>query len=259
MPRVSTGRFVPASMRRLVHAVRSATGLLHPTASLPAQGLPADLKRLFPDGATNVFDVGAYIGEFAALIHVVFPTARVWCFEPFAASCERIHTRFSGADWANVRNVGLSDRSGSADLIVGDERSTNSIVSPVVTNGRFEAPSLRVPVQLTTLASCASEILDGDSHISILKVDTEGNDLLVLRGGEDLLRSGRIEAVHVEVMFIEHFKDAAGFVEICQYLQQFGYRLFSFYDLKRNAQGQLRYGNALFLSPHRQGFAGIAR
>lgn len=246
-------------MGRLVRAVQRATRLFQPVVSLPTQGLASELKGLFPDGTTNVFDVGAYTGEFAALIHGVFPTARVWCFEPFAASYERLRARFSGADWATVENVGLSDRSGTAELIVGDDRSTNSIVSPVVNHGSFEADVLRVPVALKTLSGCAKEMLGRDPQISILKVDTEGNDLAVLRGGEDLLRSGSIEAVHVEVMFIEHFKGAAGFVDICQYLQQFGYRLFSLYDLKRNAQGQLRYGNALFLSPRRQAFAGVAR
>jgi FkbM family methyltransferase len=159
----------------------------------------------------------------------------------------------------SVQNIGLSDRGGTAELIVGEDRSTNSIVSPVVNNGAFPLGLPRVPVQLKTLSSCAEEMLVGHPRISILKIDTEGNDLPVLRGGEDLLRNGWIEAVHVEVMFIEHFKGAAGFFEICEYLRQFGYRLFAFYDLKRNAQGQLRYGNAVFLSPQRQAFAGIAR
>jgi FkbM family methyltransferase len=259
MSDVSTRRIVPAGIRGWVRSIRSASGLFQPPAVVPAQGLAADLERLFPDGAANAFDVGAYVGEFAALVHRTFPNARVWCFEPFADSYERIRTRFAGADWITVENVALSDRSGTAELIIGDDRSTNSIVSPVVDRGVFGTASVRVPVPVKTLSMCAREIFAEHPHLSILKVDTEGNDLAVLRGGEDLLRNGSIDAIHVEVMFIEHFKGAAGFVEICAYLQQFGYRLFSLYDLKRNPQGQLRYGNALFLSPHRQGFAGVAR
>ena len=233
---------------------------MQPAAPLPAQGLAGDLQRLFPDGVTTVFDVGAYVGEFAALIHEVFPAARVWCFEPFPESYERIRAQFSGADWLVAHNLGLSDRSGTAELIVGADRKTNSLVSPVVTNGVFEAGLPSLPVQLKTLSDCATELLPAsDRHLSIVKIDTEGNDLRVLRGGEPLLRNGAVEALHVEVMFMEHFKGAPGFVEISSYLQQFGYRLFSMYDLKRNAQGQLRFGNALFLSPHRQTFAGVAR
>ena len=249
-----------ANMGRLVHAFRAAKKRLQPPAPQPLQGLAADLQRLFPDGVTNVFDVGAYVGEFAALVHEVFPTARVWCFEPFVESYERIRHQFAGADWLAAHNVGLSDRSGTAELIVGARPKTNSLVSPVVTNGVFEAGRPRVPVQLTTLSESTAELLgSGDPHLSIVKIDTEGHDLQVLRGGEALLRNGAIEALHVEVMFIEHFKGAPGFIEISSYLQQFGYRLFSLYDLKRNSQGQLRFGNALFLSPHRQTFAGVAR
>ena len=245
-------------MGRLVDAFRSATRRLQPTA--PAQGLAGDLQRLFPDGVTTIFDVGAYVGEFATLIHEVFPTARVWCFEPFVESYERIRRQFAGADWLVAHNVGLSDRSGTAELIIGANRKTNSLVSPVVTNGAFDAGRPRVSVHLTTLTQCVAELLSAsDPHLSIVKIDAEGHDLQVLRGGEALLRKGVIEALHVEVMFIEHFNGAPGFIEISSYLQQFGYRLFSLYDLKRNSQGQLRFGNALFLSPHRQTFAGVAR
>jgi FkbM family methyltransferase len=245
-------------MRDLVATVRSRF-FQSAAAAVPVQGLARDLSGLFPDGAPRVFDVGAYTGEFAALVHSVFPAARVWCFEPFTASYERLRTRFAGSDWMTAHNVALSDREGTADLIIGDDESTNSLVSPVMTNGVFAEGSRRLPVQLNTLASSAKEILGADQHISILKVDTEGNDLRVLKGGENLLREALIEAIHVEVMFIEHFKGGARFLDMCQYLDQFGYRLFSLYDLKRNAQGQLRYGNALFLSPHRQAFAGVAR
>ena len=245
---------------RFVRALRSATRHLQPAAAQPAaQGLAGDLQRLFPDGVDTVFDVGAYVGEFATLVHDLFPTARVWCFEPFPESYERIRRQFAGADWLVAQNVGLSERSGQAELLIGPDRRTNSLVSPVITNGKFEADLPRIAVPLKTLSGCAGELLDPGDRLSIVKIDTEGNDLPVLRGGEDLLRDGSIEALHVEVMIMEHFKGAPGFVEISSYLQQFGYRLFSLYDLKRNAQGQLRFGNALFLSPHRQPFAGVAR
>ena len=196
-------------MGRLVHVFRSAARRLQPAAGLPAQGLAGDLQRLFPDGVSNVFDVGAYVGEFAALVHEVFPTARVWCFEPFVESYERIRHQFAGAAWLVAHNVGLSDRSGTAELIVGARPKTNSLVSSVVTNGAFESGRPRVPVQLTTLSECTAKLLGAsDPHLSIVKIDTEGHDLQVLRGGEELLRNGAVEALHVEVMFIEHFKGA---------------------------------------------------
>jgi len=248
---------VPGTMKDLIGVIRSR--LSHSTSALPVQGLAHDLSGLFPDGATHVFDVGGYTGEFAALVHAVFPRARVWSFEPFTESYERLRTRFSGDEWFTARNVALSDREGTADLILGEDQSTNSLVSPVITNGVFPTNVRRLPVQLKTLSICANELLGSDPHISILKVDTEGNDLQVLKGGEHLLRAGRIDAIHVEVMFIEHFKGAPGYLDMCNYLDAFGYRLFSLYDLKRNPQGQLRYGNALFLSPPRQAFAGVAR
>jgi FkbM family methyltransferase len=248
-----------SGVKRLVHAVwpTAQPGSVRAVADPP--GLASDLKRLFPDGVTTVFDVGAYKGEFAALIHGAFPAARVWCFEPFPASYQGIVTRFAGQSWVRIENYAMSSQDGTAELMIGADLSTNSIVSPVVNHGAFATDVPRIPVPVRTLSQCATELLGDQASISILKVDTEGNDLRVLEGGEDLLRAGRIDAVHAEVMFIEHFKGAPGFLEIGEYLQRFKYRLYSLYDLKRNPQGQLRYGNALFISPARQPFAGVAR
>ena len=247
------------AVRDVVDIVRSAARPSGGTTSARSEGLAFDLQRLFPDGAPTIFDVGGYVGEFAALVHEVFPQARVFSFEPFPDSYDRITNRFRKAGWLTVENIGLSNAAGSADLIIGEDGSTNSIVSAVVTKGSYDASRPRVSIRLDTLSNRARALLRDDPRISILKVDTEGNDLKVLQGGENLLHRGAIEAVHVEVMFMEHFKGAPGFVEICAYLQRFDYRLFSLYDLKRNAHGQLRFGNAVFLSPHRQTFAGVAR
>src|SRR5688572_26419106 len=156
-------------VRDVVDVVRSAARPFGRTTSVGAEGLAFDLQRLFPDGAQIIFDVGGYIGEFAALVHDVFPQSRVCSFEPFDASYDRISQRFKGAAWITVENIGMSDSPGSADLIIGEDGSTNSIVSPVVTNGSYDASRPRVSIRLDTLSNRARALLGEDPRISILK------------------------------------------------------------------------------------------
>ncbi|MCX7714024.1 MAG: hypothetical protein N2035_10255 [Chthoniobacterales bacterium] len=63
-----------------------------------------------------------------------------------------------------------------------------------------------------------------------------------------LLRTGNIPLIFTEIMFIPHYAGAPLFHEIWSYLSHFAYSLFDIYELHRAENGQLRYGDAIFLS-----------
>ena len=56
--------------------------------------------------------------------------------------------------------------------------------------------------------------------IDLLKIDTEGLDLEVLRSGESLIKSGSIEYIKIEINCIEN-----NLAEIVNYLTEFNYAL----------------------------------
>jgi hypothetical protein len=80
-------------------------------------------------------------------------------------------------------------------------------------------------------------------------MDVEGCELKVLRGLSRKLRGGCIRLIYAEVMFVPHYEGGCLFHEVSDFLCQSGYSLFDLYDLKRAGNGQLRWGNAIFLSP----------
>jgi FkbM family methyltransferase len=138
----------------------------------------------------TVVDVGANCGAATVYFAQCYPDATIHALEPAAASFALL-TR-NTRPYANVRlhNVGLHSREGRAPLYAGAIDSvTASIYSRDGKNSEgSETVELRTP---------ASWIADhGITSIDVLKVDTEGNELVVLEGFRELLAD--VKLVYVE-------------------------------------------------------------
>jgi len=82
-----------------------------------------------------------------------------------------------------------------------------------------------------------------------LKLDIEGSELTALRGASEKLAHHSIELIYTEIMFVPHYEGGPMFYELCSFLSNFNYTLFNVYNLKRAVNRQLRWGNAIFVSP----------
>ncbi|MBC7284827.1 FkbM family methyltransferase [Hoeflea sp.] len=149
------------------------------------------------------FDIGANQGDWTLALIEAFISREgntdrleAHAFEPVPATRERLTERVRAMVSKNVHisPVALSDRTGSFDMaVMSDTGGTNSLV--------YDKEMARqalgfVPVELTTLdLYCAEASID---HIHIVKCDTEGNDLAVMRGAAGLLAEGRIDVFQFE-------------------------------------------------------------
>ncbi|MBU0970059.1 MAG: FkbM family methyltransferase, partial [Proteobacteria bacterium] len=108
-----------------------------------------------------------------------------------------------------------------------------------ITN-EFEVQSLSVP---SIIKKQSLEKID------ILKIDTEGYDLEVLKGSLDLLKSQAIGVVMTEVFFVPYRVNQAFFWDIATFMSQQGYHFVNLYDTRDTHQGRLYTGNGLWVSP----------
>ena len=92
--------------------------------------------------------------------------------------------------------------------------------------------------------TCEEEI----SHIDLLKIDTEGFDLEVLRGAQQMLDAGKISFVQVEVGFHPDNTCHVSFDKIRDFLFLREYCLFGLYEqqLEWTGEAKLRFANAVF-------------
>jgi hypothetical protein len=86
--------------------------------------------------------------------------------------------------------------------------------------------------------------------IDVLKTDTEGYDLEVLKGAESLLNQGRIHFVYSEVTFAPENKQNTQFFPVYEFLTHKGFRFLGLYETYalHFYREKLSFCNALFVN-----------
>jgi FkbM family methyltransferase len=156
------------------------------------------LKRTCKEGATValiesrlrsgmvVFDVGANVGYVTLVAaRCVGPAGRVVAFEPTPAVRGRLLENISlnGLRNVSVESVALSDRNGEATFYINnapEESEGNSLMVGALSDN----PKTVIVVTRTLDQQVASMDL---RHVDLLKLDVEGSELRVLRGGAQIL------------------------------------------------------------------------
>ncbi len=206
-------------------------------------------KRLLGEAADLViFDVGAYVGEVAATYKRIFPRSTIYCFEPFPDSFNSL-CRLCRDESIIAHQIAFSDKEGKATFHINVDLSCNSLLPPTESDFKcYSAKSIKdgeIQVETNTLDNfCAGA---GISCVDILKLDVEGAEVKVLEGASRMLSKQAIKIVYSEVMFIPHYTEGCLFHELTSFLNKRGYTLFNLYHLKSAGNGQLRWGNAIFL------------
>jgi len=141
------------------------------------------VRSLVKDGMRCV-DVGANIGYYSLLFSsLVGERGKVWAFEPEPTNFGELlkNIELNGASNIVVSCKAISHRSGRAKLYVSPTESGAHSLIPCRRQNKGA-----IEVELATLDG----LFYPHTPIDFLKVDTEGNDMLVVAGGEFLLRNG---------------------------------------------------------------------
>src|SRR5262249_23102767 len=158
----------------------------------PVDSLAHHLQTLLSELAIDlVLDVGAHEGEFAGLLREIGYTGDIISFEPVAASFEKLTRSRQGDSRWRGRNHALGSEDGHLDLNIYEGSVFNSFLNP---EGASPFAKQRIVgterVAVRRLESALDEILADRSHARIfLKMDTQGYDLIVLRGAGARLES----------------------------------------------------------------------
>lgn len=213
---------------------------------------PFEVQKRLLGGAADlvIFDVGAYVGEVAATYKRLFPQSTIYCFEPFPDSFHKLNRLCRDAS-IKAHQIAFSDKEGKTTFNINVDLSCNSLLPPTESDFKcYSAKSIKdgeIQVETNTLDNfCAGDEI---ACIDILKLDVEGAEVKVLDGASSMLSKQAIKLIYSEVMFIPHYTNGCLFHELTAFLNKHGYTLLNFYHLKSAKNGQLRWGNAIFLSP----------
>jgi FkbM family methyltransferase len=187
-----------------------------------------------------IYDVGANLGQSVHRFRNLFPNATLHAFEPSPATFRDLEVAASGMHGVVLVNAGVGATPGRMELIERDQRDMSSFLDTDVSGWSEEVA--RTPVEVVTLDEYAR------GRIDLLKSDTQGFDLEVLRGAESLIRSHRIGLVFLEVNFAPLYVGQPRFDELLGWLLDRGLELVGVYNLYSKGH-RAGWCDVLFIDP----------
>ena len=162
----------------------------------------------------------------------------IYGFDPDKEECKRL-TELYDNDNIKLVPIGLDEKSGNKILYLTKEPGCSSLYAPNK-NLTSNYPALscakevaQVEVSLTSLDEWAKSI--SLKYIDYMKIDTQGAELSILKGGKMILPTMRY--LEVEVEFNPIYDGQPTFSDIDIYLRKFGFVLWKFSNFVHYSQG----------------------
>jgi FkbM family methyltransferase len=199
------------------------------------------------------------------------PNALLVGFDPDPVECARLNAAAGDRESERYEPFALGERPGRAVLNLTRDPQSSSLYPPnPATLARYpelwrHQPVSTEPVELTTIDAWAASA--GVGQLDALKVDVQGAELDVLRGGQSMLAGARI--VEAEVEFQELYSGQPLFCDVVSFMREQGLELWRLRELhhcglapagrgepvfgvgdyveRTRLGGQLAWGNAVFV------------
>ena len=170
------------------------------------------------------FDIGANLGLFTVTAaRQVGSTGRVYAFEPSQREAAFLQRNLELNHLHNVTVVtlALGDRTGSAQFAIAADGGNNSLL-------KNDHPQQQIvgwqTVMVTTLDEFIAEY--GISHVDLIKIDVEGGELGVLRGGEQVLKCSLPPTLLIEFCDVTAAAFESSGRQLFEALVAYGYDMF---------------------------------
>jgi FkbM family methyltransferase len=198
-----------------------------------------DIDRLLVNWQPEiVFDIGANKGQTAIAFNKKWPKAKIFSFEPVSDTFEELQANTSKVSNVESFNLAMGSECGQGSIKLFGKSSSN--LASLDSRFTKKPDSNYETVTITTVNDfCNNKSI---SKINLLKIDTEGHDLEVLKGSIGLLKKNKIDTIFVEFSM----RTTPGKVTLCEiydFLKDYKMICTGIYDQHFG----LYYGNAFFI------------
>jgi len=141
---------------------------------------------------TCIVDVGANVGATALFFAATYPTADIFCYEPSPSNLEFLKQNTDGLEKIHIFEYGLNDHDSKLKLYLGRSQCLQHSIHPSI-----EVTERHEAIEVRKASVALAEILSGRC---ILKIDTEGCEVPVLRDLESLFEA-------VDIIYLEYHSE----------------------------------------------------
>lgn len=196
-----------------------------------------------------IFDVGAHHGETASVFSNLFPSADLYCFEPFEESFVELRKNSSNYPTATLEQIGLSDSSGMHEFHSNANSATNSLLQLEDRAANIWANNSLVAIKKVDCNFLTLDKYIEDKNIKqidLLKMDVQGAELRVLKGAKEAFKTNRIRNVYMEIIIGDTYSRQEKFSDYLNVLDSLGFRVHGLFNLFHGVDRRLLVLDALF-------------
>lgn len=210
-----------------------------------------DVRRISSTSVDVIFDVGANDGQSARRFLKGFRTAKIVCFEPFSDAYQRLQQLAAPHSRITTVRAACGAEPGRASLFRFGLDQTNSLLPKAEGADSYLAD----PDYMAERGNEQVDVISVDAYcethnitsIDLLKIDTQGYEIEVLKGARQMLSSNAIRFVYAEVCFVPYYVNQPLFQDVYEYLFARGFRLVGLYETGYLTHFYQVGGNALFV------------
>lgn len=194
----------------------------------------------------HVVDVGANFGQFARYLRTTGYKGPMTSFEPLPGASQALKQMAAKDPGWTIHDVALGGERATATLNVSESTVMSSLLrsNQNLTDRLPKGRTVQeVEVQVRPLTDYGDQLA---GRSMLLKIDTQGYDLHVLRGAGSVL--DRVSVLMLELAVIPNY-DAADnlWMDSVEYVQDLGFELAGMFTIGRDAQYRAREMDGLFV------------
>lgn len=175
-----------------------------------------------------IFDVGGHDGTYALRINKQDPSVEIHCFEPVSKTFDTLENNVVGIKKIIPVRLALSSEKGLSTIYTNSRIEAINTLQKVGDSPTFTYDGSEV-VKVSTVDNYCKE--NNIEHIDMLKIDTEGHDLEVIRGAKGMITSNKVGIIQFEFGILNTFSHTYVY-DFYQFLKPFGYELYKIKPLK---------------------------
>ena len=182
---------------------------------------------------TTIIDVGANKGQFQKAAAYFYPHAKIFSFEPIPELYRELEKKNS----PNIKNFNFAFGEEKTVLEFNKNKysPSSSFLEVHQKNDNFPSTEVsKIDIEIDTLDNFFKEIEINSK--SILKIDVQGFELKVLKGGISTIKN-KIDYIIIESNFEELYEDQPDFTDLNLFLNQNNFYLKSLLDFNFGKRG----------------------
>ena len=233
--------------------------------NVPPQGAGFDaiLRKYLPDNPV-IFDVGANQGQSIDRFKKDFRNPVIHSFEPIKHECDKLKAIYANDPDVFLNNCAVGESDGEKEFHIAEKTGSSSFnklkkdsewirqrSKQVNTTPEKYVKSVEVVKVVTLDKYCADKNIQ---KIDLLRIDTQGYEDMVLKGGLGFLAAGKVDAVLTEIMFDDVYEKYFNFSDIEKCLVPNDFRMVGI-DLVNNSlfSGIVFWADVLYFRKKRFG------